>query len=219
VQDCNSVGQRYSGPVVLITDALCYSTTDIFAAGFQDHGIGPILGVDDNTGAGGANIWTQDLLKQILDLPSPEPGSPYKALPKNAGMRVSIRRTLRVGPRAGTPVEDLGVTPDERHRITRDDVLSGNTDLLDRAGEILTALPVRRLGVTATMGAGGVLTVQLQVANLDRADIYVDGRPRASVDLASPTVAVTVPGVPGATSVRVEGLDDGELVAARTVSV
>lgn len=219
VDGANAIGQCYHGPVLLITDARCYSATDIFAAGFQDHGIGPILGVDDNTGAGGANVWTQDLLKQILDLPAPEPGSPYKPLPKNAGMRVSIRRTLRVGPRAGTPVEDLGVTPDERHRITRDDVLNANTDLLDRAGALLAALPVRRLGVTATMGAGGVLTVQLQVANLDRADIYVDGRPRASVDLTSPTVAVTIPGVPGATSVRVDGLDAGDLVASRTASV
>jgi hypothetical protein len=49
----NSIGQQYEGPVVLITDARCYSATDIFSAGFQDHGIGPILGVDDNTGAGG----------------------------------------------------------------------------------------------------------------------------------------------------------------------
>ena len=33
---CNDVGQVYQGPVVLVTDALCYSTTDIFSAGFQD---------------------------------------------------------------------------------------------------------------------------------------------------------------------------------------
>ena len=39
----NLVGQRYFGPVVLITDARCYSATDIFAAGFADHEIGPIL--------------------------------------------------------------------------------------------------------------------------------------------------------------------------------
>ena len=54
----NDIGQTYQGPVVLIIDALCYSTTDIFAAGFQDHGIGTILGVSANTGAGGTNVWT-----------------------------------------------------------------------------------------------------------------------------------------------------------------
>lgn len=32
---CNAIGQVYHGPVVLVTDALCYSATDIFAAGFQ----------------------------------------------------------------------------------------------------------------------------------------------------------------------------------------
>src|SRR5262249_21712815 len=42
----NNIGQKYQGPVVLVTDALCYSTTDIFAAGFQDHEIGKILGTD-----------------------------------------------------------------------------------------------------------------------------------------------------------------------------
>lgn len=48
---CNNMGQRYYGPVILITDALCYSATDIFAAGFQDNGVGPILGTNWNTGA------------------------------------------------------------------------------------------------------------------------------------------------------------------------
>jgi C-terminal processing protease CtpA/Prc len=39
-------GQKYFGPVILIIDALCYSTTDMFAAGFQDHNIGEVLGAD-----------------------------------------------------------------------------------------------------------------------------------------------------------------------------
>ena len=43
---------------ITVTDALCYSTTDLFAAGFMDHAIGPVLGVDDNTGAGGANVFS-----------------------------------------------------------------------------------------------------------------------------------------------------------------
>jgi hypothetical protein len=49
----NLLGQRYQGPVVLITDPLCYSATDIFAAGFQDNRIGPILSAGGRTGAGG----------------------------------------------------------------------------------------------------------------------------------------------------------------------
>ncbi|TXK39696.1 S41 family peptidase [Nonomuraea sp. C10] len=210
----NAIGQCYHGPVVLITDARCYSATDIFAAGFQDHGIGPVLGVDDNTGAGGANVWTHELLKLLLELPSPAPGSPYRPLPGGAGMRVSVRRTLRVHELAGTPVEDLGVRPGHRHRLTRRDILAGNQDLLDRAGELLAALPARRLDVRVA-GAADELT--LRTGLLDRADVYLDGRPRLTVDLTQETVTVTVPGLAAAQVVRVEGFQSGRLVAARTL--
>lgn len=215
----NSIGQRYHGPVVLITDARCYSATDIFAAGFQDHGIGLVIGVDDNTGAGGANVWTHELLKQLLEVPAPETGSPYKTLPKQAGMRVSIRRTLRVGKRSGTPVEDLGVVPDLRYRLTRADVLSGNADLMVTATQILSGMPVRRLAVTATRLPAGRLRLELQVANVDRADVYVDGRPRTSLDISQVTTPVELEGIGTASQVRVEGFADGELVAARMVAV
>jgi hypothetical protein len=217
--EANAIGQEYSGPVVLITDARCYSATDIFAAGFQDHKIGPVLGVDDNTGAGGANVWTHALLKELLDLPSPQPGSPYRSLPKGANMRVSIRRTLRVGPLAGTPVEDLGITPDHRHRMTKADLLNDNADLLARAGQLLASLPIRTLVATATAGPAGTLTVQMQVSNVDRADVFVDGRPRASIDVSGTSASVTVSGVPGASSVRVEGYAAGELVASDRTTV
>ena len=63
---CNSIGQRYYGPVVLVTNALCYSATDIFTAGFRDHRIGIILGTDGNTGAGGANPFDHALLRTLF---------------------------------------------------------------------------------------------------------------------------------------------------------
>ena len=47
------VTYRYPGKKVLIIDALCYSTTDIFAAGFQDNKVGKILGTSGRTGRGG----------------------------------------------------------------------------------------------------------------------------------------------------------------------
>ena len=125
----NAIGRRYEGNVVLITDARCYSTTDIFAAGFQDNRLGTILGVDDNTGAGGANVFTHGLVRQVLS----GTDSPFEALPGGADMRVAIRRTTRVGDNAGLPLEDLGVRPDTIHRMTRDDVLEGNRDLIAAA--------------------------------------------------------------------------------------
>ena len=81
---CNNIGQRYYGPVILITDALCYSATDIFAAGFQDNGVGPILGTNWNTGAGGANVWTHELIRMIID----DKESLIKPLTNGSGMRV-----------------------------------------------------------------------------------------------------------------------------------
>jgi C-terminal processing protease CtpA/Prc len=214
VDGANNVGQRYFGPVVLITDARCYSATDIFAAGFQDHEIGPVLGVDDNTGAGGANVWTHGLLKALRDLP-PDPETPYAALPRQADMRVSIRRTLRVGKRAGTPVEDLGVRCDVRHEMTRRDVLENNVDLLDAAGALLAGQAVRRLRLTPSL-AGGTLTLQLTTGGMDRVDVYVDGRPRGSSDVSDGDVTLTFPGVGAATTVQVQGFAAGDLVAART---
>ncbi|TDD35894.1 peptidase S41 [Nonomuraea terrae] len=212
VEGANAIGQQYFGPVVLITDARCYSATDIFAAGFQDHGIGDVLGADDNTGAGGANVWTHALLKLLMEQPSPEEDSPYLPLPGQANMRVSIRRTLRVHDLAGTPVEDLGVLPSHRHRMTRRDVLEDNADLLARAAELLAARPVRRLDVQV-----GADELTLTTHLVDRADVYVDGRPRASADVTAEVVTVPVTGVGSARVIRVAGFQDGELVAARTV--
>jgi endonuclease G, mitochondrial len=129
---CNDIGRRYPGPVVLITDARCYSTTDMFAAGFKDHGIGKILGVDDNTGAGGANVWTIDVLRHFTGADGPVHG-----LPRGGDMRVAIRRTLRVGPQAGTEIEDLGVEPDQTQPPTRRDLLENDGDLHDAAVRLL----------------------------------------------------------------------------------
>jgi C-terminal processing protease CtpA/Prc len=134
-EEANDLGQQYFGPVILITDALCYSATDLFAAGFQDHKIGPILGVDGNTGAGGANVWTHALLKDILK------GSTYelKDLPSGLGMRVSIRRNMRVGEQTGIPIEDLGITPDLKYDMTKADLLQQNIDLINKASELLVS--------------------------------------------------------------------------------
>jgi len=215
----NNRGQTYHGPVVLITDARCYSATDIFAAGFKDHEIGRILGVDGNTGAGGANVWTHKLLKQLLEFPAPaDPDSPYTSLPGGANMRVAIRRTLRVGKQAGTPLEDLGVRPDARHKLTRNDLLNGNEDLINTAAGILKTMPVRLLGATAVL-AGTDLTVEAATAGISRLDVYVDGRPLESLDIADGSHSISVTTPAGSTTMKLEGFHDGNLVAARTLGL
>ena len=125
--------------IVLITDALCYSATDIFAAGFQDHNIGKILGTSGNTGAGGANVWTHSDLTALAS--RLEPSNPVhdllKPLPTGAEMRVAIRRCLRVGKNAGIPIEDLGIRPDKQHQLTKNDILDKNIDLITASLKML----------------------------------------------------------------------------------
>ncbi len=215
----NMKGQKYHGPVVLITDARCYSATDIFAAGFKDHEIGHILGVDDNTGAGGANVWTHGLLQALLQFPPPaDPESPYKNLPNGADMRVAIRRTLRVGDQSGTPLEDLGVTPDSRHAMTEDDLLNGNVDLINRAGKILKNMPVRQLGIT-TSQSGSTLNIQATTIGLSRLDTYIDGRPMKSIDISNGTHNFQVTRPAGATLLEFAGYKNGDFVAARKIEL
>ncbi len=64
-------------------------------------------------------------------------------------------------------------------------------------------------------GSGDELTLRTHL--LDRADVYVDGRPRASADLTGESVTVSVPGAGAAHVIRVEGFHDGVLAAARTI--
>ncbi len=218
---CNDIGQRYYGPVVLITDARCYSTTDIFAAGFKDHKIGTILGTDNNTGAGGANVWTLDLINQFFmqgGLPAP-----LQMLPKGAGMRVAIRRTLRVGNEAGTELEDLGVQPDRQHQLTRADVLSGNPDLIASAAAILASQSATKFDVSVKR-IGQQLKCQLATEGVDYVDAFVGGRPRGSRDVVDGTLVFdlpenaefTLPGAP--VDVVLRGYSGDALVCSRRLS-
>lgn len=186
---CNEIGQIYYGPVLLITDALSYSATDIFAAGFQDNEIGEVLGTSDNTGAGGANVWWyEDLMNAVGN----HPKSVFRPLPRGADMVVALRRSIRVGRHAGRPLEELGIVPDKRHHMTRRDVLGTNDDLIKRAAGILMKKPVYRLSVEHLTGKeetrGIIVTALSKIEppdsdkNISRLDVYIDGRPYKSVD-------------------------------------
>jgi hypothetical protein len=210
----NETGQLYHGPVVLVTDALCYSATDTFAAGFQDHQIGTVLGADDNTGAGGANVW------ELTAIMADWPDGPFKPLPVGARFRVALRRTLRVGKRwGGQPVEDLGIIPDVRYQMTRRDLLDNNADLMEKAGELLAQGTPRTLNVTVTSSDNSAAQLAVETAALTSLDIYVDGRPvTTAVRVLDGINTVTVPlSGPGPVSVRIDGFDGAALVAAATV--
>src|SRR5438105_681714 len=166
-ESCNEIGQVYYGPVILITDALCYSTTDIFAAGFQDNEVGEILGTSDNTGAGGANMWSYGDLKIALGKGA---RSFFKPLPRKSELQLAMRRSVRVGRRDGRPLEELGITPDHRHYMTKRDLMKRNADLVGRAARILSPQPVYSLSVTPVKGQTHVLSIKAssQVPPRDR---------------------------------------------------
>jgi C-terminal processing protease CtpA/Prc len=209
----NSAGQLYHGPVVLITDALCYSATDIFAGGFQDNGLGPVLGVDDNTGAGGANVLTHE------DLRASWTKGPLRALPGGATFRVALRRSLRVGSRFGQPVEDLGVVPDVRHRLTKRDLLERNVDLMERAASLLAAGRVCDLQASVAGQSNGSITLSVTTKSLTSLDVYVGPRPALTTAVHDGANEVTLSAPAAGSVLRLEGFSDEMLVASQQLAV
>ena len=68
-------------------------------------------------------------------------------------MIVAMRRSIRVGPRAGSPLEEFGVAPDVLHLMTKRDVLHDNVvQAVGHAGE-----PQRRARGCGERGVEGSL--------------------------------------------------------------
>jgi hypothetical protein len=219
------LGQKYYGPVVLVTDPLCYSATDMFAAGFQDHGIGSIIGVGGATGAGGANVWTHGLLQLLTEpMAEIEEVSPYRPLPRGADIRVAIRRTTRVKERSGAVLEDLGVTPEINYRMTREDVTGRNQGLID------TAIDELAKGIVHVIEAPIVRrhrdrgpTVAVATRNIDRVETTVNGRglpsQRVRRDKAVVELDHKLVGTGPSVTMRFLGYRADELVAERVSGI
>jgi len=210
---CNAIAQRYFGPVVLITDATCFSATDMFVAGFRDHAIGRILGISDNTGAGGANVWRYSELRLLAEQAGE---ADMAALPGDVDMRVAVRRSLRVGDNAGVPVEDLGIVPDDRYSMSSDDVLNGNEKLLNAAVAILRELPARWLDVKIQKQTPRRLYLSIEATNLSGLEVVVNDRSVYSADVEPgvTTVVVHLPAEP-IRHVEICGLNERGEIAAR----
>jgi hypothetical protein len=136
----NGYGWHTPLPAVLIVDPLSYSSADIFAAGWVDNEVGPIVGTGTTTGAGGANVWTDaDVQLRVDQDDAVRPPS----LTGGLDLRVAVRRVARVRAATGIPIEDIGVEVPERdvHPTSRRDLLAGNADLLQRASARLFGPP------------------------------------------------------------------------------
>lgn len=175
VERCNDIGQVYSGPVVAVVDANTYSAGDLFAAGFIDNEVGTLLTVGQATGAGGANVWGQDIVFDTLA------GTDFKRtrLPAGITYTVSVRRATRgCGPAEGSAIEDVGVVGHDTYAMSYHDLVGGNEDLHNYCAKLLAEQDMSLLHCTPS-GAGRSLS--LTTDGLDRLDIYVDDRPQASL--------------------------------------
>ena len=220
VEEANNIGQVYTGPVVLITDAHCYSATDMFAAGFRDNKIGKILGASDNTGAGGANVWQHLVLRVLAEAPGRTENNvltkAFTELPRMADFRVSSRLMLRAGEQAGLPLEDFGVEPDERHYMTQADLLATNQDLINRAAKLLVVQSRHQISIktdTATC------TLQVSTEAIERVDWYINERPAGSADVSNNAVTIQLAKASGQRTVRLEGFAKDVKVASTQLKV
>ena len=132
-------------------------------------------------------------------------------------MTVALRRSTRTGKAEGIPLEDIGLKPDFIHRMTEDDVFHGNCDLIDHAASLVLKRPVYELTGTMKYREDEVIIV-LRVANVTRVDIFLDHRPRASVDISRDTAEVHFAQNELREVVRLEGFEGNKLVAVRTMS-
>jgi hypothetical protein len=122
-----------------------------------------------------------------------------------------------MGQRSGTPLEDLGVIPDDRHYMTKRDLLESNIDLINHAAEKLSKQPVRQLLVELTANADGTTTLTASTLNLSRVDLYVNGRPDGSAKVVGDQATFVDVRIPKAATLLLQGFDRNKLVAARRI--
>lgn len=186
-ETANDTGQVYHGRIVALSDARVYSAAEIFLGGFQDHGAGQVIGINETTGGGGANRWlhqdVSELTKQLPGLqldPVTDPRG-LRDLPKGADLALAIRRSSRVGPNSGAPIEDVGVRCDVNYQVTRGDLCYGGRDLIAFACQTLVGERSCSLEIVRAELAGGKVMVTLRCSNLSRLECYLDGYPQKTL--------------------------------------
>jgi hypothetical protein len=181
--DANNIGRVYRGRSVLVTDVQSYSAADMFAAAYQDHEIGMVIGVDPATGGGGGNVWTHDDI--FHKLPA-TPELPFAELPPGVTLTLAIRRCLRSGINSGVALEDFGVTPDLYYPAdSAAALLDSFPGVIRHACRLLGAardFRVRARESTFT-NDGKAVRVDPDVLNVDRLSVQIDGGPTLSIQV------------------------------------
>ncbi|MEP6619380.1 MAG: S41 family peptidase [bacterium] len=207
-EKCNDLGQRYGGPIVVVVDANTYSSGDLFTAGIVDNGIGPVICIGEATGAGGANVWSNDDLRSALAAAK----APLPALPEGVSFTLAVRRAVRSNDADGTLVEDAGI-PGQPYQLTRDDIFRNNRDLINKCGELLASQPRTRMNVSRR---GRSLSVDTM--GLDQLDLYVNGHPGGVPVMLSRDGVKRVVLPAGARDVEVVGFSSGTVRQRRRLN-
>lgn len=118
-----AIPQRYGGRLLVLVDALTYSTAEMVASSLQDHGMAQIVGTAGQTGGGGGSPWDLSIFAKLA-------GEEWLSRPKGgASLQIAVRRNLRSHRNAGKPLEGAGVIPDIVLRPTERDLLEADVDL------------------------------------------------------------------------------------------
>lgn len=193
----NRYGQVWFKPVVILTDANCYSACDLFAASMQDHGAATIIGTHATTGAGGANVMDYDIFSRIFQAGSAT-NNPFVKLPGHQGMRVSWRQTLRVGKNQGQLIENAGVKSDIVVRYVTEDIVGGESRVLMREvhNAINKIIPRYKSNITLTsslmMKNGAAAKWTEKVKGVDTLEVLQNGKPVETLDVNAAGQDITI---------------------------
>jgi len=178
--EANEMGQIWFRPVVVLTDASCYSACDVFAAGMKDSGAGTIIGLHEATGGGGANVMEHSTFRAIL---AQSENNPFKALPRGQSMRVSWRQVIRAGKASGKLIENLGVESDVVVPLTTKDVGTESKDLMRSLHRIIDKLEPEyraevgpRAGSLVLLENGKEANWKERVKGADLIEAYAQGK-------------------------------------------
>jgi hypothetical protein len=120
----------------------------------------------------------------------------------------------------GVPIEDLGVVPDDFHKMTKNDVLNNNVDLINHAAALLATMPVFKLKAEVIGAPAETAQINMTTENLSRVDVFVNNRPRLSLDVVDEAVTINVPGpFFGFNVIVLQGFNADKLVAVTSLNL
>ncbi len=215
----NSIGQFYFKPTMVLVNAYCFSSCDIFTAGMQDNQVAKVWGVDGRTGGGGANVMT---LSDFINGMPADQNSPFKAVPADQQtMQIAWRQSVRVGIHRGELLEDKGVTPDWISTPGLDDLVMNDQLLVNRMIHQLLSIksapnayadipnPVRQDFVL-----GKDTAISIYLAGTSKVDLRSNEKTLLSwaVDTAGPDVKQVNLGLPAETQKFIQSSGSLELI-------